>query len=473
LVNTSSPQGDTAPFILGDTGQPSIPDDTEETTGYDFDETDTQAPVSNIHINVHQMVNTMLVVDWTQNEEIEAIWVEYTFENDEWQATPSAPVGLGVNEVSLLGIPSDTEVTLRLKIQKDGKESTSQQFTKSTDSLPASLPQPTLISYNPELASDHDWVMISVDTKETGNWYGGPYYLLIMDRYARVVWYYKVPDRDACMFPQVSRDQTHIIFDESTSYNFSNSTPQLRRVTLDFKYNETIDIPGFVYGFTEMPNNTILRDRRQANDYRLLEQFEDGSTREIWNCDNWLEGVGGDGPGSSCYTNAVNWSEATDTVLWSLVYHDTVVEIDRESGDVVRVFGKMANTHTTTPSRTEFDFQHYPNWTADGTIMASMHITGEKDQQRAREYTVNDETGELIELWSYGSDIDEYAYYSGEAYKLGNGNVVMNYGTGGAAREVTPDKDVAWDITWGEWLLTGHLSVIEDLYELNRGPTND
>ena len=153
-------------------------------------------------------------------------------------------------------------------------------------------------------------------------------------------------------------------------------------------------------------------------------------------------------------------------MLWSLPYHDTVVEVDRDSGDVLRVFGEIGATHITDPANALFDFQHYPNYTPDGTLLVSMHIEGTDDQQRAREYVVDDGTFTLTEVWSYGEGVDEYAYYSGEAYRLANGNTLMNYGTGGAAREVTADKEVVWDIEFPDRHLNGHLTLIDDLYAL-------
>ena len=80
------------------------------------------------------------------------------------------------------------------------------------------------------------------------------------------------------------------------------------------------------------------------------------------------------------------------------------------------------------------------------------------------------ETGELTEIWSYGEGIDEYAYYSGEAYRLANGNTLLNYGTGGEIREVDPEGETVWSLQWGEDHTLGHTQLVGDLYALNRGP---
>ena len=62
------------------------------------------------------------------------------------------------------------------------------------------------------------------------------------------------------------------------------------------------------------------------------------------------------------------------------------------------------------------------------------------------------------------------------ALRLANGNTLVNYGTGGVIREVTPAKKtvfyVKFDITSSNDYfnkLVGHNFLIDDLYALNGG----
>jgi len=418
---------------------------------------------------VHDYVSTILVVEWEQGVDADAVWIEFNLAGEPTRSTPQRALDAGARSEVLLGLPASSEVTWTLKAQAGGEEASLGPYTDSTGALPDDLLVPELVAYDPALASPEEWVLISFDTHFNGFYYSGPFYVLILDRQARVVWYVQVNNSNACMYPRVAYDGTHILFDQSTSYNFSGDPPQLRRSTLDLSMNEDTAFGGFVYGYTELPGGGFVRDYYERDEgFTLVEQSASGDLRTIWSCDDWIAAYLPEDE-VQCYTNAVIWNEATDTVLWSLPYHDTVVEIARDSGAVVRVFGEVGATHTTVPAEALFDFQHYPNYTPGGTLMASMHIEGEGDQQRAREYAIDDDAGTLTEIWSYGEGVDEYAFYSGEASRLPNGNTLINYGTGGAAREVTHAGDVVWDITWGEWYLTGHMSLIEDLYALNRG----
>ena len=439
-------------------------DDTAPPITESSDSGDTEVETTpDIDVDLHDDVDTVLVVSWVEEQDVELSWIEYQFEDTEMSTPPIMRVA-GEQSAVLLGIPPITEVTLQIFSQTGEDITQSKVVTTQTGALPGDLPAPSLVSYDSSLASPEGWVLISVDTSDPGEWYQGPFYIIILDRQGRVVWYYSIPDRRVSMFPRVALDGTHLLFDESTAYFSTASTSRLHRLSLDFSYDETIDVEGLVYGYTELAEGGFIRDKGGWGGYSLIEQDVSGEERVIWDCNTWLSA---NYPHNGlCYSNAVNYSPETNSVLWSLPYHDTVVEIDRDSGEVLRVFGDVAPTHEIVPSDASFDFQHYPNYTPDGTLLVSMHIEGTTDQQRAREYTVNDETGELTEIWFYGADVDEYAYYSGEAWRLANGNTLMNYGTGGAAREVTPDKQVVWDIAFPDRHLNGHISLFDDIYAL-------
>ena len=447
--------------IANDTAEPATApaDDTATST-------EPTVPDSDIEVEIHDEVNTVLVVTWPQDADAELSWIEYSFE-DTTMSTPPVSRSAGEQTEVLLGIPELTEVSLQIFSESGGETTASEVVTAETGALPGDLPTPTLIEYDPALASPEGWALISIDTAGPHSWYYGPYYVVILDRLGRIVWYYYLSDRRVAMYPHVALDGTHILFDESTAYFSSSDDPVIRRMTLDFSYNETVEVERYTYAYTELEEGGFIRDWGYAGTYRLVEQSEDGELRTIWDCDDWLQ-QNYDGNGI-CYTNTVNYSPVTNTVLWSLVYHDTVVEIDRDSGAVVRVMGKLSPTHQIIPATAMWDFQHYPNYTPDGTLLVSMHDDADPYEQRAREYVIDDEAGTISEIWSYGEGIDEYAYYSGEAYRLPNGNTLMNYGTGGAAREITPDKQVVWDIEFPAWYLTGHMSLVEDLYALNEG----
>ena len=70
--------------------------------------------VSDVSVEVHSRVSTILVVSWTQDDEADNVWLEFTFENDEWYESPPMPGNIGEHTEVILGVPSETEVTFHI-----------------------------------------------------------------------------------------------------------------------------------------------------------------------------------------------------------------------------------------------------------------------------------------------------------------------------------------------------------------------
>jgi hypothetical protein len=202
----------------------------------------------------------------------------------------------------------------------------------------------------------------------------------------------------------------------------------------------------------------------------------DGTVRPIWSCTDYFGGA------FSCYSNTVNWNPIDDTVLLSFPGENTVVEIDRASGELVGQYGDAPGSWAFSPDTWEFEYQHFANITSEGTLMVSSHMPGNEDTTAAVEYQhafmefdVDRTNQTLIERWVY-NDGPEWAMYKGMAIRLPNGNVLANYGTGGVIREITPDKQTAFHVKFdapaGDDFfnkMVGNNVLIDDLYALNGG----
>jgi hypothetical protein len=83
------------------------------------------------------------------------------------------------------------------------------------------------------------------------------------------------------------------------------------------------------------------------------------------------------------------------------------------------------------------------------------------------EYELDDNAQTLRQVWSFRGDEAVHGETMGEAHRLLGGNTLRNYGEGQRVREVTPEGEVAWALTWpGGGLLweLGRTSPLEDLY---------
>ena len=105
----------------------------------------------------------------------------------------------------------------------------------------------------------------------------------------------------------------------------------------------------------------------------------------------------------------------------------------------------------------------------------AQNTTPTPNQHAFLEFEIDRENERLIELWRY-TEGPEWPRAKGMAIRLANGNTLGNYGTGGAIREITPDKQtvfhVKFDIPDGNDAynkMVGNNVFIDDLYALNTG----
>jgi hypothetical protein len=198
----------------------------------------------------------------------------------------------------------------------------------------------------------------------------------------------------------------------------------------------------------------------------------------IWSCATAF------GASFNCYSNTVNWDKASNTVLMSFPAPNTVARINRANGTLVATYGDRAGSYAFMPTTWSLEFQHFPNITDLGTLMVSSHLPQYPEGSAAGsmhhafiEFTIDTTAMRLVEKWSYSMGT-EWPLSRGEVTRLPNGNYLGNYGSGGAIREITPDKRTVFHVKFdapdgngGDFTnkMVGHQILINDLYALNGG----
>lgn len=433
---------------------------------------------SDVTISVHDEVNTILVVEWTQVQDAEETWLEFSFEEGNVMTSRPKPGTAGAHRDVVLGVPGDTEVTVSIMSSQGGQEYRSSEYTGTTDPVPAGMPLPTVLSYDETLASPDRWMLGAVEDSDGGCadsscYYHTTFWLYIIDRQGRVVWYYADPATNATSsFQRIARDGEYIWI-EKRPFSGGGSRSVLK-TTLDWEYHEEVPVAGLSDCIDVTDDGSLLYDTVQ--EYELREMSASGDVRTIWSCPDRF------GQGFTCYSNTVNYNPLGDTVVLSFPYENTVIEIDRQSGDVVGQYGDANGSYAFSPSSWQFEFQHFANITRDGTLLVSSHMPGYDDtfspvagQHAFMEFDIDRENEVLIERWVYNEG-DEWAMFKGMAMRLENGNTLANYGTGGVIREITPDKETAFhvkfDVEGGDDFfnkMVGNNVLLDDLYALNGG----
>jgi hypothetical protein len=323
-------------------------------------------------------------------------------------------------------------------------------------------------------------------TPADNRYYTGPFWLYIIDRQGRIVWYYSDIIANPCMaFPRIARDGSYIYIEKRMFGDVSNYEPRVLKMTLDHRFFEEIPVPLLNDCFDVTDEGTILFNTVERRGESLLkEMLPDGTIRPIWDCRQWTVDNGVRGVSNACYSNTVNWNALADTVLMSMPYLNTALEIDRQTGALVSQWGSLSESFEFDPVTWELEFNHYANITPDGTLVISSHEPGHSDtrepgQHYFMEFDIDQENEVLTERWVFGDDIDDWPMYKGEAYRMPGGNTLANYGTGGVIREITPDKETAWHVKWDAAgpnfqddhfnYMVGHNILIDDLYALCNG----
>lgn len=457
---------------------------------------------------VHQKVKTVIIVRWTQTQATLSTKIRYTFENDEWLETPATPRSAGEHEEVLLGIPEKSTVTFYFETDPaflppiedsadggipdggdrdggapDAGREEPEKLTATTGALPERLPRPTVLAYDPQGASRARWMLGSVeDTPGQTRYYTGPFWIYIMDREGRIVWYYSDLGENPCMaYPRIARDSSHLYIEKRMFHSPGSYDPKVARMTLDYRRFEEIPIPGLDDCIDVTDDGGILYNVQGKGGAALMERRPDGTAREIWSCSEWAKSRGINGNDHACYSNTVNWNPVDDTVLLSMPYLNTVLEIDRQTGRLLSQWGDLQESYRFEPSSWTLEFNHFPNITPDGTLLLSTHLPGHEDkmavgEHRFAEFEIDRDRGRLLEKWVYGEGVSDWPRYKGEAERLDNGNTLVNCGTGGIIREVTPEKRTVWHVKWDADFpddrfnkMVGHHILVNDLYALNRG----
>ena len=456
---------ETGSYFGEDDSSPPTDSDSADTGDTGFGNT---VPVY-FQLTLDDELETLVHAHWVLGEESKSTWIEFSFDDGEWFSTPPQPGTAGEHDDVLLGIPTDIDVEARVVVESD-KVMVVEEESIQTGQLPEEVPEPVLIDWDETRTFEANWILLTVDSAESV--FQGPYYAQIIDRRGRVVWWREVPDALTAFYNGVALDGTHLWFDASTYFDFGSAEPRFVRTTLDGKYYEEIDAPNYRLGVDELADGSFVYESLEGDVYSM--NITDGDDdRMVWNCSEYMADIGVT-INEYCESNTVVWDAERNTALYSMYPSDTVIEIDLDDGSVLKQFGQITvgDLWTFDPPESVVDYQHYVNWTAEGTILASTHQLKEPGVQAANEYAVDEETKTLTLVWQYKTS-DRYATHTGEAHRLENGNMFMGFGTDGGLRELA-DQDVVWEVEWpldssGAHHL-GHAEPVTDLYAINRGP---
>jgi hypothetical protein len=418
-----------------------------------------EVQVSGVETSLDEVYQTLMTVTWEQ-EAAATVWVEYSVDEGEWMNSPSRSVEAGEVSQLLLGLPYEHTVTLRLANEFGDGVLYSELYTDSTGLYPDDFPEPVTVEGDgSQWDSELRYVFLSMDSTSRDGMY-----TFIIDRRGRAVWARRNTDYTVSLHARVSADGSQLLIDENTYWAVfdDGAGSTIKRMHIDGTEVETIDTPGLHHPFTELPDGTIAWAAHDGYNEQLMLRSPEGDVESIFDCQEFLAAHE---YRSYCGSNTLWYDPATDHFLYSLYSAETVVEVDRATGDAVRHFGHIDDAWSFEPEESAFWWQHGAYFTDEGNLIVSSKNVDSGTETVVREYALDEETETLTMVWSFGEGEGVFGDVMGEAHRLEGGNTLHNYGSATRIREVTPEGEVVWDVSWDRTTL-GRSTPISDLYAL-------
>jgi len=416
------------------------------------------------HIALHETMGSILVVTWEQDTE-GAAWLEFRVQGEEeWVTSPSTERPAGAAEELVLGMPFDAVVEVR--VAWDGGHSP--VAIAQTGPLPHGAPVPDEVDGDPERwDAASPYVLVCMAGEDAGGIDGR--WSFIVDRAGRTVWARPLEESRVSLQTQLSADGTEILVDQNSFWAIfdGGAAGAVDRVDIEGNLILRVETPGLHHPFAELPDGTIAWGAisGEFDEEVLTTKAPDGTVEELWSCADFLAAEGGP-PDAYCGSNTLSYSAETDTFLYSFFSLETVVEVDRLSGDTVRYFGHTGDdAWDFDPPDAAFWWQHGPHYTDAGTLLLSSKDGPEGTETVLVEYEFDDDNRALREVFRFGDGEGVYGETMGEADYTAGGHILHNYGSGIRLREVTPDGEVVWEVSWEAEML-GRTTPIPDLYVL-------
>jgi len=421
---------------------------------------DTDAPptVASISATLNETIGSIVEVTWHQGHAANG-HVAYQVDG-EWRETPSLSRQAGEQTQLLLGIPYGTEVSYSVVIDDVHFNGPA---TITTDEMPAVLFPPELSTEVEGQWDDQSpYFLLSYNELDTD--YGGPWWTVIVDRKGRLVWALPTPETATTLYARPSSNGQDLLIDHNSFWViFDSVDSEVMRLKIDGSIIQVHDTPYMGHAFVDLPDGTIVWVNDEPATLILMKRTNDEDIEEIWSCANFLETL--DCLSEGCGTNTMWWDPNSDHFFVSSFSNESVMEIDHQTGTLVRYFGHLPGAWGFSPLESTWWWQHGPTLTPEGNLLISARISEKGNETVVREYAINEETETLEQVWSFGEGEGVYGATLGEAHRLANGNTLHNYGSHARLREVTPAGEVVWELyLGGNSHSIGHSTPLNDLY---------
>jgi hypothetical protein len=418
-------------------------------------------------------VHTVLEASWTSTLPGRA-WAEYEVDG-KTQQTPAVDDGSSSHHAVLLGLAPLVDTAWTLVTESGGQRAECSGVTRTENVLPQTTGL-RIQDYDPAIASDEPYLL--------GTTYHGPgghstVFVISKDDGA-FRWY--AHSDDGTEVSWASPVGTTPVLENGLRFNSfaaDFTADEGRVVTLDATGRVASDLRTVRghHGFTELPDGTLTYLSLEPGSWTdedgvahdvagdgIWEVGTDGVPRQIFSIWDYLEPTPNPFWTETLYPGYLDWSHA-DSIRWDAGLASYIVSfahigqiwlIGRDGVPSRRV---GLDTDTPPADGVDWHLPHDATILPDGTLLVFL-VQDELAGSGCHQFRID--PSELAPVWGYDSPL--VARFLGRCRRLANGNTLIGFGNAGAAREVTPDGDVAWAAQVTDPAGLSSLQPLETLY---------
>ena len=366
----------------------------------------------------------------------------------------AAPVDLGSPSYRTLLLGMKPSHTYHFRVVASGQagQCTSADATITTGPVPNGMTTVTATTSDP--SATFGGFLITGQYQKFPAATGVPAYILDAD--ADVVWWYFLARDATCV--RMSYDGHYVWVN---AVNVPNSTASVHRVSMDGLTDDDFSsqFVGLNHQLTVLPDETVVFDAYGANGCDDIKQrAPDGTVTTIVNAQT------AHGGSAACHVNAIGYSKADDTLVFSDLDNNDLTKITRD-GKTVWVLNGVGNT---------FTGDSWPGGQHGIDILGLDDIVifnnndlnegGTANGSSAIEMKLDLSTMTAARSWSYLSSPPIQNSVLGDVQRLPNGNTIVAYSTGGVLDEVDASANLVQEWQWSLGATFGYIEKRATLY---------
>ncbi len=453
------------------TGNP--PADDDDSTPLPDDDDDT-TPVISATAELSEVVSAVVKVRWTvEGSSPDGTWAEFGTDGELDRRAVAVPGEGGGYEALVWGVKPGSELTIRAVVEQGAERYTSEPLTVTTGYPPSHLPEGQVTTHG-DGSSVGGYLITSVITE--------PSVAVVLDRDGDYVWWHTLEDAvDTVLISRArfSLDGRTLMYLASTTPTGGGTSQVVVRLPYDGSEVTVTAVPGAHHDFVEREDGNLALIALDGRDVdgetvqgdRIIEQDPIGAQITVWSAWDHLE-YDPDEPAPVgtgwTHANALDHDTENDVYYLSLRNHNTILAIDRATGEMLRVIGGEGSDFADASGYTDLWEWPHQFHVLDGSILAFSSGSAPWFRSEALEYSLDEDAGLAELVWSYTADPPLYSVGYGDASRLVGGHTLITWSAQGQIDEVDEAGELLWQLNLDLGGGVGYVTHVETLPGIDR-----